>query len=104
MTAKDKVTDWAMRHKYGIIIGGWAAGIAVAGGIISRDRSFSFFIPCCANDLLRYMTFSQKIVQTRMWAQGLTIGLLIGAAVLSHNIRAQQPRQASAALFYRLCC
>ncbi|KAJ7591466.1 hypothetical protein C8J56DRAFT_935644 [Mycena floridula] len=72
MTTKDKMADWAVRHQYSLILGGWAVGIAVAGGIISRDR---------------YQTFSQKIVQVRMWAQGLTIGLLLAAGALSSTQR-----------------
>jgi hypothetical protein len=35
----------------------------------------------------RHQTLPQKIVQVRMWAQGLTIGVLIGAGVLTHSQR-----------------
>ena len=34
---------------------------------------------------LRYQSSAQKIVQARMWAQGLTIGVLITAGVLTHS-------------------
>lgn len=38
LSVKEKISDWASRHQYGIIFGSWALSIAVAGGIISRDR------------------------------------------------------------------
>ncbi|THV08190.1 hypothetical protein K435DRAFT_740117 [Dendrothele bispora CBS 962.96] len=72
MTLKEKVGDWASRHEYSIIMGSWAASLAIAGGIISRDR---------------YQTAAQKVVQARMWAQGLTIGILIVAGALKHSQR-----------------
>jgi hypothetical protein len=35
----------------------------------------------------RHQSTSQKIVQARMWAQGLTIGVLIAAGILTHSQR-----------------
>ncbi|KAJ7044858.1 hypothetical protein C8F04DRAFT_598859 [Mycena alexandri] len=72
LTTSDKIADWAARHEYSIIVGGWALSLAIAGGIISRDK---------------YQTTAQKIVQARMWAQGLTIGIILTAAGLKtgHN-------------------
>ncbi|KAF5332013.1 hypothetical protein D9758_014573 [Tetrapyrgos nigripes] len=70
MTWQQKVGDWTSRHEYSIIIGSWASSLAIAGGIISRDR---------------YQTAAQKVVQARMWAQGLTIGILIVAGALKHS-------------------
>lgn len=72
LSTKEKIGDWATRHQYSIIVGSWALSMAVAGGIIARDR---------------HQTLPQKIVQVRMWAQGLTIGVLIGAGALTHNQR-----------------
>jgi len=66
----DKVGDWSYRHQYSLIMGSWATSLAVAGTIISRNE---------------YQTYPQKIVQARMWAQGLTIGLLIVAGALTHS-------------------
>ena len=37
--------------------------------------------------LTRHQSTSQKVVQTRMWAQGLTIGVLIATGILSHSQR-----------------
>ncbi|GLB34107.1 putative hypoxia induced protein conserved region [Lyophyllum shimeji] len=79
LSTKDKLADWAGRHQYTLILGGWASSLAVAGAIISRDK---------------LQTTPQKLVQARMWAQGLTIGLLIVAGALTHSKRmaaAEQP-------------
>ena len=35
----------------------------------------------------RYQTHAQKVVQARMWAQGLTIGLIIAAGALTQGRR-----------------
>ncbi|KAJ7129128.1 hypothetical protein C8R46DRAFT_1143494 [Mycena filopes] len=70
MSMTDKIGDWASRHEYSIIVGGWALSLAVAGGLISRNK---------------YQTTAQKVVQTRMWAQGITIGIILTAAGLKAN-------------------
>jgi len=72
--SQEKLKDWAIRNQYKIILGSWAASMAVAGAIVFRNK---------------YQTVPQKIVQARMWAQGLTIGILIGAGVLTHSQRAE---------------
>ncbi|KAI0736153.1 hypothetical protein C8Q72DRAFT_803032 [Fomitopsis betulina] len=72
LSADEKLKDWATRNQYKIILGSWAAGMAVAGGLVWRNRQQSA---------------TQKIVQVRMWAQGLTIGVLIAAGVLTHAHR-----------------
>ena len=33
-----KISDWASRHEYSIIMGSWALSLAAAGAIISRDK------------------------------------------------------------------
>ena len=38
MTPKEKLGEWAARHQYSIIFGGWASSLALAGAIISRDK------------------------------------------------------------------
>ncbi|KAI6038525.1 hypothetical protein EDC04DRAFT_3141444 [Pisolithus marmoratus] len=74
LSVKEKVTDWAARNKYGIIFGSWALSLAVAGAIISRDK---------------YQSVPQKVVQARVWAQGLTVGVLLVAGALTHSQRQQ---------------
>ncbi|KAH9844168.1 uncharacterized protein C8Q71DRAFT_33063 [Rhodofomes roseus] len=70
LNTQEKFKDWAFRNQIKIVMGSWAAGMALAGGIIWRDRQQSA---------------TQKIVQVRMWAQGLAIGVLIAAAVLTQS-------------------
>ncbi|KIJ69844.1 hypothetical protein HYDPIDRAFT_120963 [Hydnomerulius pinastri MD-312] len=74
LSAKDKVADWASRHQLSVIMGSWAATMGIAGNIILRDP---------------LLTMPQKVVQVRLWAQGLTIGVLIAAGALTHAQRAQ---------------
>ncbi|PCH41528.1 hypothetical protein WOLCODRAFT_137446 [Wolfiporia cocos MD-104 SS10] len=75
MSLGQKARDVAARHEYGIIGGAWAASMLGAFGWIMRDP---------------YQTLPQKIVQARMWAQGLTIGVLIAAGALTHARRARE--------------
>ncbi|KAJ4479116.1 hypothetical protein J3R30DRAFT_3474211 [Lentinula aciculospora] len=74
MTPQQKLGDWASRHEYSLIMGSWALSLGLAGALISRDK---------------YQTPSQKVVQARMWAQGLTIGILIAAGALKHSQRSE---------------
>ncbi|EIW73244.1 hypothetical protein M231_07877 [Tremella mesenterica] len=74
MSIQEKVKDWTGRHKYGVIAGGWAASMGLAFGIVARSP----------------MTFSQKLVQARMWAQGLTVAVLVGSAVVAGTSTAEE--------------
>ncbi|EED81271.1 predicted protein [Postia placenta Mad-698-R] len=65
----------AARHEYGFIGGAWAATMVGAFGYIMRNP---------------YQTLPQKVVQARMWAQGLTIGVLIAAGALTHARKAKE--------------
>lgn len=80
LTLGQKIGDWSMRHQYTLIMGGWASSLGVAAAIISRNK---------------YQTYPQKIVQARMWAQGLTIGLLIAAGALTHYAKKDMPKEAT---------
>lgn len=72
LSTKEKMSRWVSRHQYQVILGSWATSMAIAGTIIMRDR---------------HQSTSQKVVQARMWAQGLTIGILIAAGVVTHSER-----------------
>jgi len=72
LSKSERLIDWAKRHQYGLIGGTWAVGMGIASAIVMRNR---------------HQTFSQKIVQARMWAQGLTILVLIAAGTLTHKDR-----------------
>ncbi|KAG6373065.1 hypothetical protein JVT61DRAFT_1832 [Boletus reticuloceps] len=72
LSTTDKALDWASRHQYSIILGSWALSMAVAGAIVAKDR----YVSCLA-----------LAVQVRMWAQGLTIGVLVAAGAMTHKNR-----------------
>ncbi|KAH9077126.1 hypothetical protein EDB83DRAFT_2504389 [Lactarius deliciosus] len=72
LSSSEKFSKWVARHQYQVILGSWATSMAVAGTIIMRDRYGSLPI---------HQSNSQKIVQARMWAQGLTIGILIATGI-----------------------
>lgn len=74
LSSTEKFSKWVARHQYKVILGSWATSMAVAGTIIMRDR---------------HQSNSQKIVQARMWAQGLTIGILIATGIVTHSQRAE---------------
>ncbi|KAI0080881.1 hypothetical protein K474DRAFT_1704419 [Panus rudis PR-1116 ss-1] len=74
LSTKDKIFQWASENQYKVILGSWAASMAIAGAIVWRNK---------------YQTGPQKIVQARMWAQGLTIGVLIAAGILTHSQQEQ---------------
>ena len=52
----DRAKDWASKHKFGIVGGGWVAGMGIAMGVVMRDP---------------LQSFSQKLVQARMWGAGV---------------------------------
>ncbi|KAI5124878.1 hypothetical protein M0805_007308 [Coniferiporia weirii] len=70
MSMRDKAADFAMHHQYSLISGSWAASMLGAYSWISRDKMATTF---------------QKVTQTRVWAQGLTLGIIISAALLTHG-------------------
>lgn len=59
-----KVND----NKYKIIIGAWAASLYGSWKLVNRDK---------------YMTGAQKAVQARVYAQAITVVLLLGTILLS---------------------
>jgi len=72
LSTREKFGDWASRNQYKIILASWALSMGVAGAIIMKDK---------------HQTPSQKIVQARMYAQGLTIGVMIAAGIMTHSQR-----------------
>ncbi|KAF8339201.1 uncharacterized protein EI90DRAFT_2470282 [Cantharellus anzutake] len=65
---KQRWLHWAAQRKYSIVGASWALSMAIAFGLVMRNP---------------YQTFPQKLVQARMWAQGLTVGVLLATAGLS---------------------
>lgn len=70
----EKLKDWGRVNRYKIVTGGWAASMITAFAIVNRDR---------------YLSKAQKLVQARVYAQGLTLALLIATAVFETSDAAQ---------------
>ena len=94
MSRMEKFQNWAMENEYKVVLGGWLASMLGAGGIIWRNKYVLSICPSCDRRRscivlvsYRYQTAPQKIVQARMWAQGLTIGVVIAAGLLTHQQR-----------------
>lgn len=62
-----RLKDWATEHRYGIVFGSWVASMGIALGIVQRNR---------------YLTGAQKLVQARVYAQGLTVAVLLASFAL----------------------
>lgn len=53
---------WLSDNRYSIVVGSWVASISAAWGIVGRNP---------------YLTSQQKLVQARVYAQGLTLAVVI---------------------------
>ncbi|CAI4052155.1 hypothetical protein SUVZ_14G3370 [Saccharomyces uvarum] len=68
LSTKDKFVEGLSTNKYKIITGAWAASLYGSWVLVNRDH---------------IMTRAQKIVQARMYAQFITVGLLLASVGLS---------------------
>jgi hypothetical protein len=57
--------DWGRENRYPIVTASWVASMGVALGLVGRNP---------------YLTGAQKLVQARVYAQGLTLAILIATA------------------------
>lgn len=57
--------DWGSENRYSIVAASWIASMGAAFTIVSRNK---------------YLTRAQKLVQARVYAQGLTLAVLIATA------------------------
>jgi hypothetical protein len=62
-----RLRDWTTEHRYGIVFGSWVASMGIALGLVQRNR---------------YLTSAQKLVQARVYAQGLTVAVLLASFAL----------------------
>jgi len=65
--AWQRTKDWFGHNRYPIIFGCWVASMGIALGIVGRNK---------------YLTGAQKLVQARVYAQGLTVAVLVGSFAL----------------------
>ena len=62
----ERVMDWGKENRYSIVGGSWVLSMALALGLTGRNP---------------YLSTQQKLVQARVYAQGLTIAVLVATAV-----------------------
>ncbi|KAK7743558.1 Replication factor C, subunit RFC4 [Cytospora paraplurivora] len=68
-----KLIDWCRENRYTIVLSSWVASMFAAGAIVSRNK---------------YLSGAQKLVQARVYAQGLTLAVLIATAAFeTHDAR-----------------
>lgn len=67
MTADKQLLTMARENRYKIVGASWVAAMAVALSVVGRSR---------------YLSAAQKVVQARVYAQGLTLAVLIATAAL----------------------
>jgi hypothetical protein len=60
-----KVKDWGRENRYPIVTASWVASMGIALGLVGRNP---------------YLSRAQKLVQARVYAQGLTLAVLIATA------------------------
>lgn len=66
---KDRAMAWGKENRYSIVFASWVASMGVAMAIVGRAP----------------MSTSQKLVQARVYAQGLTLAVLIASAAFEVN-------------------
>ncbi|KAH0548077.1 hypothetical protein GP486_008184, partial [Trichoglossum hirsutum] len=63
--APQRLKAWARDHRYPIVAASWVAGMGLALRLVGRNP---------------YLTAAQKLVQARVYAQGLTLAVLVASA------------------------
>jgi len=67
MDSKKRALAWGRDHRYSIVFTSWIAAMGVALALVGKNK---------------YLSTSQKLVQARVYAQGLTLAVLIATAAL----------------------
>ena len=62
-----KAKSWGREHRYPIVTASWVASMGIALGLVGRNP---------------YLSDAQKLVQARVYAQGLTLAVLVATAAL----------------------
>lgn len=65
MSTQDKFMDWGRENRYKIVGASWVASMAGSLALVYRDK---------------YLSRAQKLVQARVYAQGLTLMVLLASA------------------------
>lgn len=67
LSARDKALTWAKENKFSVVAGSW---------VLSMAGTFSYI-------QTQPLSFAQKLVQARVYAQGLTLASLLGMAAIT---------------------
>ncbi|KAJ1034703.1 uncharacterized protein UBRO_05954 [Ustilago bromivora] len=67
LSSRDKALTWAKENKFAVVAATWATSM---GGIFAYIHT-------------QPMSFAQKLVQARVWAQGITLASLVGMAAIT---------------------
>jgi len=65
-SSRQRFMEWGRENRYTIVFWSWVAAMGVALGMVGRNK---------------YLTTSQKLAQARVYAQGLTIAVVLASAV-----------------------
>lgn len=65
-----RAKDWGNDNRYSIVFGSWVASMGVSFALVHRNP---------------YLTGAQKLVQARVYAQGLTLGVLLASLAMETN-------------------
>jgi len=71
----ERARDWAAENRYPIVVASWAASMGIAFALVRKNP---------------YLTASQKIVQSRVYAQGLTLAVLLASFAFEANDATKQ--------------
>ncbi|OAA54968.1 mitochondrial hypoxia responsive domain containing protein [Niveomyces insectorum RCEF 264] len=66
-SGRARALDWARDNRYTIVVSSWAAAVSIALVLVGRNK---------------FLTTPQKLVQARVYAQGLTLAVLLATATL----------------------
>jgi hypothetical protein len=64
-TGLQRMQQWGKDNRYSIVFGSWVAAMGIALAMVGRNK---------------YLSTSQKLVQARVYAQGLTLAVLVATA------------------------
>jgi hypothetical protein len=66
----ERAKNWGGENRYSIVFGSWVASMGIAFGMVQRNK---------------YLTGAQKLVQARVYAQGLTVLVLLASFAFETN-------------------
>ncbi|KAL1311864.1 hypothetical protein AAFC00_001936 [Neodothiora populina] len=73
-TPTERWQDWAQQNKYSIVLGSWVVSMAAALAVVSKNR---------------YLSGQQKLMQARVYAQGLTMAVVVATLALETHDKTQ---------------